>query len=73
MMRFSPGEPICFQPPGREKEFGTWVKYNKKTVTVITELRKRRNVSPHLLSKSENVKSSRKTRGKVMDLNRKRS
>ena len=31
MMRFSPGDQVSFVPPGREKQFGTLVKYNKKT------------------------------------------
>jgi hypothetical protein len=70
MMQFSPGDPICFEPPGREKQFGILVKYNKKTVTVITESGERWNVSPHLLTKIENIKSNNKSQGKVIDFNR---
>jgi hypothetical protein len=32
MMQFSLGDKICFEAPGRGKQFGTLVKYNKKTV-----------------------------------------
>ncbi len=32
MMQFSPGEKVSFEPPGRGRQIGTLVKYNKKTV-----------------------------------------
>jgi hypothetical protein len=66
MMRFNPGDQVCFDPPGREKQFGTLVKYNKKTVTVITESGQKWNISPHLLQKIKTVKE--KKQGKVIDL-----
>ena len=71
MMQFSPGDQVCFEPPGRDKQFGTLVKYNKKTVTVITESGQKWNVSPHLLRKVKNVKSSKSSQGKIIDLHRK--
>jgi hypothetical protein len=37
MMEFNIGDKVSFSPPGREKQFGVLVKYNKKTVTVVTE------------------------------------
>ena len=49
MMQYSVGENVCFEPPGREPQCGVLVKYNKKTVTIITEGGRRWNVSPHLL------------------------
>jgi hypothetical protein len=69
MMRFSPGDQVCFEPPGRGKQFGTLVKYNKKTVTVITESGQKWNVSPHLLSKVKSVKD--KKQEKIIDLYKK--
>ena len=69
MMRFSPGDQVSFAPPGREKQFGTLVKYNKKTVTVITDSGQKWNVSPHLLRKVKNVKD--KKQGKIIDLYKK--
>jgi hypothetical protein len=71
MMQFSPGDQVCFEPAGRGKQFGTLVKYNKKTVTVITESGQKWNVSPHLLSKVKNVKSRKDSRGKIIDLPKK--
>jgi hypothetical protein len=71
MMKFRPGDQVCFEPPGRGKQFGTLVKYNKKTVTVITESGQRWNVSPHLLRKVKNVKSSKKGQGKIINLPKK--
>ena len=69
MMEFSPGDQVWFKPPGREKIFGTLVKYNKKTVTVITESGQKWNVSPHLLSKVIIVKERKQ--GNVIDLHKK--
>ncbi len=71
MMQFSPGDQVSFEPPGRDKQFGTLVKYNKKTVTVITESGQKWNVSPHLLGKVRNVKSNQDRRGKIIDLYKK--
>jgi len=51
MMEFNVGEKVSFEPMGREKQIGTLVKYNKKTVTIITEDGGHWNVSPYLLSK----------------------
>jgi hypothetical protein len=68
MMQFSPGDQVCFEPSGRGKQFGTLVKYNKKTVTVITESGQKWNVSPHLLRKVKKVKSSKSSQGKIIDL-----
>ena len=71
MMQFSPGDQVCFEPSGRGKQFGTLVKYNQKTVTVITESGQKWNVSPHLLRKVKNVKSSKSSQGKIIDLPKK--
>ena len=68
MMEFNVGEKVSFSPPGREKQFGVLVKYNKKTVTVVTEQGERWNVSPILLSKVKPVKGRRKKKGKLIKL-----
>ena len=72
MMQFSPGEQVSFEPPGRDRQIGTLVKFNKKTVTVITETGQKWNVSPHLLSKVKNVKPKTKKEGHVIDLHGKK-
>ena len=50
-MEFNVGDKVSFEPMDHDKQIGTLVKYNKKTVTVITEQGEHWNVSPHLLSK----------------------
>lgn len=55
MMKFSPGSKVSFHPSGREPLIGTLVKFNKKTVTVMTESGQKWNVSPHLLSLIKDV------------------
>lgn len=68
MMQFSPGEQVSFQPPGRDRQIGILTKFNKKTVTVITESGQKWNVSPHLLSKVKKVKPTKGKSGKVVTL-----
>ncbi len=70
MMQFSPGDKVTFDPHNRERQTGTLVKFNKKTVTVLTDDGQHWNVAPHLLSKVKNEKSrpKRSKRGKVIDL-----
>lgn len=51
MMKFNIGEKVIFEPPARGKQVGTLVKYNKKSVTVITETGQKWTVAPELLSK----------------------
>ena len=58
MLEFSLGERVCFQPEGRPLIFGVVTKYNKKTVTVITENGEHWNVSPSVLKKAENANSA---------------
>ena len=53
MLAFSIGERVTFTPEGRPPETGMLVKYNKKTVTVITDEGQRWNVSPSFLRKAE--------------------
>lgn len=70
MMEFRPGERVCFEPPGRGTQFGTLFKFNKKTVTVVTESGQRWNVSPHLLKKVKDVKSQ--NQGNVVGIHEKK-
>ena len=72
MIQVSPGEQVSFEPAGRGRQIGTLVKFNKKTVTVITENGQKWNVSPHLLSKVKNVKSKSKKNSKVIDIHGKK-
>ncbi|MBL4679715.1 MAG: hypothetical protein JKY88_03185 [Pseudomonadales bacterium] len=55
MMQFSLGDQVSFDPLGREKQLAILVKFNKKTVTVLTADGQKWNVPPHLLSKVKAV------------------
>lgn len=53
MMEFSIGQRVVFDAPGQPQVTGVLVKYNKKTVTVVTDEGQRWNVSPGLLRRAE--------------------
>ena len=55
MMQFTPGEQVSFKPSGKERLIITLMKFNKKTVTIISASGQKWNVSPHLLSKVKKV------------------
>lgn len=50
MLEFKIGDRVTFSPPGEEPITGTLTRYNKKTVTVITDTGRQWNVSPSLIS-----------------------
>ncbi len=66
MMEFRVGDRVSFQPDGRPPLFGIITRYNKKTVTVITEAGEHWNVGPGLLRKVEKAASG----GVVLPLRR---
>ena len=66
MMEFTIGEKVFFSPPGRGEVTGILVKYNKKTVTVLTEDGQKWNVSPHLLEMVKGPKRKVKRSGNVI-------
>jgi hypothetical protein len=49
MLDFRIGERVTFQPEGRPQLAGIVIRYNRKTVTVITDAEQRWNVSPGVL------------------------
>jgi hypothetical protein len=49
MLEFSIGDRVSFQPEGQPLQVGMLTRYNKKTVTVITESGERWNVARGLL------------------------
>ncbi len=53
MLKFSIGDRVAFQPDGRSTLTGVVTRYNRKTVTVITERGEHWNVAPSLLRKVE--------------------
>lgn len=52
MLEFRIGEQVAFQPDRHGPVQGTLVRYNRKSVTVVTDDGRRWNVSPSLLSKA---------------------
>ncbi len=55
MLEFRVGDRVSFQPAGRPVLFGVLVRYNKKTVTIVTEGGEQWNVSPALIRKVVDV------------------
>ena len=51
MMEFRIGDRVAFNSPGHGRVEGMLTRYNKKTVTVITDAGRQWNVSPQLLHK----------------------
>jgi hypothetical protein len=57
MLDFRIGEKVKFRPSGRPELTGTLTRYNKKTVTVITDTGEHWNVAPGLLSRLDSRSS----------------
>ncbi len=53
MLGFKIGDRVTFQPQGRPPVIGMLTRYNKKTVTVITDDGLHWNVSPSFLRRAE--------------------
>jgi hypothetical protein len=51
MLSFNVGDRVSFHPPGHEPKTGIIVKYNRKTVTVVTDDHHQWNVAPVFLSR----------------------
>lgn len=52
MLEFRIGDRVSFQPDGRPMIVGMLTRYNRKTVTVITDDGQRWNVAPQFLRKA---------------------
>lgn len=59
MLDFKIGDRVSFQPDGRAMIVGILTRYNKKTVTVITEAGERWNVAPNLIHRVVESSSAR--------------
>jgi hypothetical protein len=53
MLEFRIGDRVSFRPQGRARVVGMLTRYNRKTVTVITDDGQHWNVSPQLLQRVE--------------------
>lgn len=68
MLDFRIGDRVTFQPDGRPPQFGIITRYNKKTVTVITDGGQHWNVAPGLLRKAGPVDDTESKNPKVVQL-----
>jgi hypothetical protein len=71
MLEFRLGDRVTFQPEGHHPLFGMVTRYNKKTVTVITDDGQHWTVSPSLLRKSESAKDVDSGKANVIPLKKK--
>ncbi len=68
MLDFRIGDRVTFQPEGRPALFGIITRYNKKTVTVITDNGQHWNVAPGLLRKANSDEGTETRNAKVVQL-----
>jgi hypothetical protein len=68
MLEFKVGERVAFQPPGQGRLEGMLTRYNKKTVTVITDIGQRWNVSPALVSRVKPANGANTARSNLIRL-----
>ena len=71
MLEFSLAERVSFQPDGHPVLFGVITKYNRKSVTVITETGQHWTVAPTFLRKIKPVREAESESGKVISLPKK--
>jgi hypothetical protein len=71
MLDFSIGERVSFQPEGHPVLTGIITKYNRKTVTLITDGGQQWNVAPVFLRKASQPESPKPATGNVVSLARK--
>lgn len=70
MMKFNIGNRVSFQPPNQPVKAGILTRYNKKSVTVITDDGQQWNVAPSLLQKAETGSSSKESGENVISLHK---
>lgn len=70
MLDFRIGERVTFHPEGHPQLFGIINRYNRKSVTVITDSGQHWNVAPGLLRKAESHARSESESSKVVPLKR---
>ena len=70
MLEFKVGDRVSFKPDDRPAMSGVLTKYNKKTVTVITDNGEHWNVAPGLLALAKDVKASENKQSNVIPMPR---
>jgi hypothetical protein len=70
MLEFRIGERVTFRPDGRASVTGMLTRYNKKTVTVVTDDGHRWNVAPQFLERISHVAAAETATGNVVSIQR---
>lgn len=70
MLEFRIGERVTFRPDGRPPVTGVITRYNKKTVSILTNEGQRWNVAPQLLERARPKDDAPEASGKVIALPR---
>ena|SRR5690349_2428582 len=70
MLDFQIGERVTFHPDGHPQIFGIVTRYNRKTVTVITESGQHWNVALSLLRRADTSERNQAADSKVVRLKR---
>jgi hypothetical protein len=68
MLDFKIGDRVTFHPEGRPPVVGMLTRYNKKTVTVITDSGQHWNVAPGLLRKAASTEATETGKAKIIQL-----
>jgi hypothetical protein len=68
MLDFKIGDRVTFHPEGRAPVVGMLTRYNKKTVTVITDSGQHWNVAPGFLRKAASADKAETNNTKVVQL-----
>jgi hypothetical protein len=70
MLEFRIGERVAFHPEGRPVITGMITRYNKKTVSIVTDDGQRWNVAPQMLRKAGPHEPGETSKGNVITLRR---
>ena len=68
MLEFKIGDRVSFEPDGQPTVVGMITRYNKKTVTVVTDGGQRWNVPPSLLHRAQDARRSSRGESNGIDL-----
>ncbi|MBM3221314.1 MAG: hypothetical protein FJZ38_22025 [Candidatus Rokubacteria bacterium] len=71
MLEFKIGDRVSFQPDGHRGVVGMLTRYNRKTVTIITDDGQRWNVSPVLLRRADDSRDSETPTANIVPLRKK--
>ncbi len=72
MLAFRIGDRVAFQPPGQGQVEGMLTRYNRKTVTVITDEGRQWNVSPGMLRKAAPSRETKLLGSNIVPLDQRR-